>query len=67
MTTLSNIGSIWDDDNLSGWEKMLQITTNLSMSLPILFNSISSIKKGMIEFKDVTKTIANTWNKFKTD
>jgi len=40
---ISNIGSIWKNEDLTAGEKMLQITTNLAMSVPLLANGLGKL------------------------
>lgn len=51
ISTLTNLGDIFNDDSLSGWEKMLAITQNLGMALPMLiggFGSVSTVMKSVV-------------------
>ena len=43
ITTVSRIGSIWSNEDLSMGEKMLQTVTNLGFAIPMLVNSLSQI------------------------
>ena len=43
VLSLSNITKILGDENLNSWEKFLQITMNLGMSLPMLITNLSKV------------------------
>lgn len=43
ITTVSRIGSIWSNEDLTMGEKMLQTVTNLGFAIPMLVNSLSQI------------------------
>ena len=40
---IQNIGRIFHDEDLSAGQKLLQITTNLAMSLPLLINGLGKV------------------------
>ena len=46
LSMVKNLANIWNDENLSSWEKILQITINLSTILFMINNSFKSISKG---------------------
>jgi len=48
---VSSLKSAWDtikDPDISGWEKFSSVTMSLSMGLPMLFTSISSINNAIL-------------------
>ena len=44
---LSNLGNIWNDENLSPSQKVLQTIMNLAMSLPMLYNGYTKLSKAL--------------------
>ena len=47
--TLGNLDDIWNDENLSGWEKFLQITLNITSVLPLVIMGLKNIATGASE------------------
>ena len=47
LQTLSNIGNIWQDETLTGWEKAGQIFTALSFGLGTLLSGFGSLKTSL--------------------
>ena len=45
ITSVSRIGSIWSNEDLTTGEKLLQTTTSLGFALPMLSNSLGLINK----------------------
>ena len=58
LSMIKNLADIWNDDTLSSWEKFLQITINLTMTLPMIGNGISSITKGWKSLPTVINNLA---------
>ena len=46
MQAIKNLGSIWNNDDLSVGEKVLQTVTNLTTALPMLIAGFSSVRQG---------------------
>lgn len=62
IQSVQNLGSIWDNEDLSFWDKLLQIIMSVSMALNGTISSIKSLnaaKKGFQEFarSDVLKSM----------
>ncbi len=47
IQALGNLDDIWNNENLTGWEKFLQITTNLCVTLPTLIAGIKNVGEGL--------------------
>lgn len=47
LLAIKNIGNIFDDDTLSSGEKVLQILTSLSTSIPMLVNGITTFTQNI--------------------
>ncbi len=47
IQNIQNIGNIWQDDDLSTGEKILQTATNLATTLPMLLSGYTSLKTGI--------------------
>jgi len=45
INMLESAVNIFNDDNLSGWEKFLKLITTVSMALPALGSGLASVKK----------------------
>ncbi len=65
MQQLKNIGSIFSNDDLTAGQKMLQLITNLSFSLPMLINGYSKLNeiyqiKRKLQEKDIVTTVTET-------
>lgn len=50
ISSLKNIGNIWDDESLSGGDKFLQTLSAIGSAAGMLAMSFSGLKKGAIEF-----------------
>ena len=59
LMMIKNLGNIIENDNLSTMEKILQITTNLTMSTSMLFGAVQNITKGYQGFKTAILTAAS--------
>ena len=59
--TLSQIDDIWNNESLSSGEKFLQIVQNLSFALPMLVNSIITVKSNLSELKGLIIQGANNY------
>lgn len=58
VAALSNLPSIWNNENLSGAEKLLQLMTNLGMAIMMVKSNwgvLSSVKNSL---KDIPKLVA---------
>ena len=58
ISTLKNLGDIFNDDSMSGWEKMLAVTQNLGMALPMLVGGFGSVFNVMKSVVTVTNAAA---------
>lgn len=58
FTTLANLGDIWNDDDLSTGEKMLQIITNVGFALPMVISGLSSISQLKTAFSGLGTAIS---------
>lgn len=47
INTISRIGSIWSNEDLTTGEKILQTVTNLGFAIPMLANSIGQVSKAL--------------------
>ena len=50
-----NLTKVWKNENLSTGEKVLQTTTNLTMSLPMLINGLNKVNEGFKSFSQGLK------------
>lgn len=65
IQSIQNLGSVWANEDLNLWEKLLQIATNLGVVLPSIISAlksltgISNLKEAFsswIHFNDIQKT-----------
>lgn len=65
IQSIQNLGSVWVNEDLNLWEKLLQIATNLGVALPSIISAlksltgISNLKEAFsswIHFNDIQKT-----------
>jgi TP901 family phage tail tape measure protein len=47
LNMVSNLGNVLQDDSLSGWQKLLQITTNLGFALPMIASGFSAMSTAL--------------------
>ena len=58
MQSLSSIGDVFNNEDMTAGEKFLQITMSLSMAIPMLVNGLKSLR--LVKLKDLATTTMST-------
>lgn len=58
MQSLSSIGDVFNNEDMTTGEKFLQITMSLSMAIPMLVNGLKSLR--LVKLKDLATTTLST-------
>lgn len=53
--TISNLGNIFNNDDLSTWEKFLQIVMNLGLAIPMVITGITELRANFSALTTLTK------------
>jgi hypothetical protein len=70
IENLANLGDIWNNDDLTTGEKMLQIIMSMTTGLAMLASSIQQIREGakaFTEIKGLIKTVSANIAKAKSE
>ena len=62
LSSLSNLPNIVSDENLSTFQKLLQITTSLTMGLPMIVTGFKNLSSGLQTVTNAT-SLADAWQK----
>ena len=58
ISSLSSIGDVFNNEDMSAGEKFLQITMSLSMALPMLINGLKALR--LVKLKELATTTVST-------
>lgn len=58
MQSLSSIGDVFNNEDMTAGEKFLQITMSLSMAIPMLVNGLKALR--LVKLKDLATTTLST-------
>lgn len=57
LLAIKNVGKIFNNDDLTTGEKILQLTSSLGMAFTMLLSNLGNIAKGFSQFQTLTSTV----------